>query len=320
MIDNRTRVGLASRANRRENIFTALNLVRGDVAPKLRNQVMLKPNFLSGDNQLASTHVDAIRGVIDFLLTAANPPQEIIIAEGGNEEVPGEAFENFGYYALIEEFPIPIRLVNLNQEESWEETRILLADSSEVPVYMPKTVLDCPCTISVGVAKTHDVCVVTLALKNMIMGTLRKQDRVKMHGYCGHADRELPREAQTLNINLMRLSRYLRPDIAVIDGFVGLQGNGPSGTDAVDFGIAVASADVFAADTVMAKAMGFEPMQLGLMHYANEMDYGTTDLDKIEVLGTPVESVITPFKPHETAHLQMQWHVPHAMHYLTGDV
>ena len=320
MIDNRTRVGLARRQNRRENVFTALDLVRDDVIPKLRNQVMLKPNFLSGDNQLASTHVDAIRGAIDFLLTAADPPQEIIVAEGGNEEVPGEAFDNFGYHALIDEYSIPIRLVDLNGEENWKETYILLADGSEVPVYMPKTVLDCPCTISVGVAKTHDVCVVTLALKNMIMGTLRKQDRVKMHGYRGHADRELPREAQTLNINLMRLSRYLRPDIAVIDGFVGLQGNGPNGTDAVDFGIAVASADVFAADAVMAKAMGFEPLQLGLMHYANEMGYGTADLDKIDVLGTPVESVITTFKPHETVHLQLQWHEPHAMRYLAYDV
>lgn len=316
MIDNRTRVALTREGNRRENVFTALDLVRGDVVPKLRDQVMLKPNFLSGDNQLASTHVDAIRGTIDFLLTTATPPQEIIVAEGGNEEVPGEAFENFGYYALIDEYPIPIRLVDLNQEENWEETHILLADSSEVPVYMPKTVLDCPCTISVGVAKTHDVCVVTLALKNMIMGTLRKQDRVKMHGFCTHAERKLPREAQTLNINLIRLSRYLRPDIAVIDGYLGLQGNGPSGTDAVDFGIAIASADVFAADTVMAKAMGFDPLHLGLMHYANQMGYGTAALDKINVLGTPVESVITPFKPHETVHLQLQWHEPDAMRYL----
>lgn len=316
MIDNRTKVALTREGNRRENVFTALDLVRGDVVPKLRDQVMLKPNFLSGDNQLASTHVDAIRGTIDFLLTTTAPPQEIIVAEGGNEEVPGEAFENFGYYALIDEYPIPIRLVDLNQEENWEETPILLADSSEVPVYMPKTVLDCPCTISVGVAKTHDVCVVTLALKNMIMGTLRKQDRVKMHGFCSHAERKLPREAQTLNINLMRLSRYLCPDIAVIDGYLGLQGNGPSGTDAVDFGIAVASADVFAADTVMAKAMGFDPLHLGLMHYANEMGYGTANLNKIDVLGTPVESVITPFKPHETVHLQLQWHEPDAMRYL----
>ena len=208
------------------------------------------------------------------------------------------------------------RHLDLNQEENWEETHIILADCSEVPVRMPKTVLDCPCTISVAVAKTHDVCVVTLALKNMIMGTLRKQDRVKMHGFPSHPDRELPRESQVLNINLIRLSRYLRPDIGVIDGTVGLQGNGPGRTDAIDFGIAVASADVFAADAVMAKAMGFEPVELGLLHYANQMGYGATDLDQIDVLGTPLTDVIKRFKPHEKTHLQLQWHEPNAMRYL----
>ena len=277
---------------------------------------MLKPNFLSSQNQLASTHVNAIRGAIDFLLTAPNPPKEILVAEGGNEKFSGEAFQNFGYTALIDEYPIPIRLIDLHQEVNWQETLVVLADRSEVPVRMPKTVLACPCTISIAVAKTHDVDVVTLALKNMIMGTLHKQDRIKMHGYYSHAERRLPREAQTLNINLMRLSRYLSPDIGVIDGTVGLQGNGPGGTDAVDFGIAVASADVFAADAVMTKAMGFEPLRIGLLHYANEMGYGTADLDRIDVLGTPVEEVIKRFKQHEKTPLQFQWHEANAMGYL----
>ena len=62
------RVGLARRADRRQNIYRALDLVRNDVTPKLREQVMLKPNFLSSKNQLAASHVDAIRGVLDFLL------------------------------------------------------------------------------------------------------------------------------------------------------------------------------------------------------------------------------------------------------------
>jgi uncharacterized protein (DUF362 family) len=311
-----TKVGLAKTGDRRQNIFNALDLVRDDVTPKLREQVMLKPNFLSNSNQLASTHPDAIRGAIDFLLTTPHPPKEIIIAEGGNEKFSGEAFQNFGYTALPDEYEIPIHLVDLNQEMNWKEAKIIIADRQEVSVRMPKTVLDCPCTISMAVAKTHDVCVVTLALKNMIMGTIRKEDRVKMHGYHTHAERELPREAQTMNINLIRLARYLKPDIGVIDGTVGLQGNGPGGTDAVDLGIAVASADVFAADAVTAKAMGFEPLELGLLHYANEMGYGTADLESIEVLGTPIEDIVRSFKPHEKTELQFQWHEAHAAHYL----
>ena len=316
MTTSKTKVGLARTESRRENVRTALDLVRDDVIPKLREQVMLKPNFLSSSNQLASTHVDAIRGAIDFLLTTPNPPKEIIVAEGANEKFSGQAFQNFGYTALPDEYDIPIRLVDLHQETNWEDTKIVLADRSEVRVRMPKTVLDCPCTISVAVAKTHDTGVVTLALKNMIMGTLHKQDRVKIHGYNSHAERELPREAQTLNINLIRLSRYLKPDIGVIDGTVGLQGNGPGGTDAIELGIAVASADVFAADAVTSKAMGFEPLEIGLLHYANEMGYGVADLERIEICGTPIEKAVMAFKPHETATLQFQWREANAGNYL----
>ena len=252
-------------------------------------------------------------------MSTPQPPKEVIIAEGANEKFSGEAFQVFGYEALQAEYDLPIRLVDLHQETEWVETTVFLAERNEDTVRMPKIVLDCPCTISVAIAKTHDAGVVTLAMKNMIMGTLHKDDRIKMHGYHSHADRVLPREAQTLNINLLRLSRYLKPDIAIVDGTVGLQGNGPGGTDSVPLGIAIASDDVFAADAVTTKAMGFEPLEIGLFHYANEMGYGIADLNKIDVVGPAVDTVATSFKPHETAELQFQWQETSPAEYLAAD-
>ena len=319
MATNDTKVGLAKTGRRRSNVYEALNNVRNDITPKVGEQVLLKPNFLSSTNQLASSHVDVMRGAIDFLLSTPQPPTEIIIAEGANESFSGEAFQIFGYDALQAEYDVPIKLVDLHQETEWVETNVFLADRKSDTVRMPKIVLDCPCTISVAIAKTHDAGVVTLAMKNMIMGTLHKEDRIKMHGYHSHADRELPREAQSLNINLLRLSRYLKPDIAIVDGTVGLQGNGPGGTNSVPLGIAVASSDVFAADAVTSKAMGFEPMEIGLFNYANELGFGAADLNNIEIIGPNVESVAIPFKPHETADLQFQWHEDESSEYLAAD-
>ena len=314
-----TKVGLAKTGRRRSNVFQALDNIRQDLAPKVREQVLLKPNFLSSTNQLASSHVDAMRGALDFLLSTPQPPKEVIIAEGANEKFSGEAFQIFGYDALQAEYDVPIRLVDLHQETEWVETSVFLAGREEDTVRMPKIVLECPCTLSVAIAKTHDAGVVTLGMKNMIMGTLHKEDRIKMHGYHSHADRVLPREAQTLNINLLRLSRHLKPDITIVDGTVGLQGNGPGGTDSVPLGIAVVSGDVFAADAVTTKTMGFEPLEIGLFHYANEMGYGTADLSNIEVVGPAVETVATSFKPHETAELQFQWQEANPADYLAAD-
>lgn len=319
MVKKATKVGLAKTGRRRSNVFEALDNIREQLIPKVREQVLLKPNFLSSTNQLASSHVDAMRGTLDFLLSTPQPPKEVIIAEGANEAFSGEAFQVFGYEALEAEYDIPMRLVDLHQETEWVETKVFLAAREEDTVRMPKLVLDCPCTISVAIAKTHDAGVVTLAMKNMIMGTLHKADRIKMHGYQSHADRVLPREAQTLNINLLRLSRHLKPDIAVVDGTVGLQGNGPGGTDSVSLGIAIASGDVFAADAVTTKAMGFEPLEIGLFHYANEMGYGTAELSQIEIVGPNVDTVATSFKPHETTELQCQWQEASPMEYLAAD-
>lgn len=314
-----TTVGLAKTGRRRSNVFQALDNIRDDLTPKVREQVLLKPNFLSSTNQLASSHVDAMRGALDFLFSTPQPPKEVIIAEGANEKFSGEAFQIFGYEALQAEYDVPIRLVDLHQETEWEETKVFLAGRDEETVRMPKTVLDCPCTISVAIAKTHDAGVVTLAMKNMIMGTLHKEDRIKMHGYHSHADRMLPREAQTLNINLLRLSRHLKPDIAIVDGTVGLQGNGPGGTDSVPLGIAVVSGDVFAADAVTTKAMGFEPLEIGLFYYANEMGYGVADLSDIAIAGPAIEKVATSFKPHETTEQQFQWQEANPEDYLAAD-
>ena len=301
------RVGLAKGNSRRKNLYRAMDLVRDDLAPKVAERVMLKPNFLSSTSLLASTHPDAIRGTIDFLLSLQNPPKEILIAEGANEKVPGETFDNLGYRSLADEYEVAIELVDLHQETEWETVLITLDDGVDYTVHMPRTVLDCPCTISVAVAKTHDVCVVTLALKNMIMGTIRKEDRVKMHGFPSHKERVLPNEAQTLNVNLIRLARFLTPDIGVVDGTVGLQGNGPGGTDAVPLGIAAASSDVFAVDAVVTKAMGFEPMEQGLLHYGDALGMGVADLDRIEVTGANLVDVILPFKPHETTDQARRW-------------
>ena len=216
MVD--ARVGLVHGSDRRSNVCDAMNLVQGTLLAKMRERILIKPNFLSSTNQLASSHVDALRGVLDFLVSARHIPEEVIVAEGANEKYSGEAFANFGYEAVLHEYPMPIRLIDLHQETDWREMSIFLTDGTETTVRMPQLVLDCPCTISLAVAKTHDTCVVTLALKNMIMGTLHKQDRVKMHGYRTHSERSLPEEARLLNVNLTRLARQLAPDIAVIDG------------------------------------------------------------------------------------------------------
>ena len=304
---SKTTVGIGTGSNRRENVRTAVERSAPQLASLMREKVMLKPNFLSGTNPVVCTHPDAVRGVLDVIMTLPDRPRRILIAEGGNETVPGECFRHMGYADIPDEYDLPIELVDLNQETRWRNTRVYMVDGTWTTVRMPRTVLDCPCVISVAVAKTHDGAMVTLALKNLIMGTILKKDRIKVHGYTTHHDRHHPQEARALSRNLIRLARHLYPHYSVVDGTVGIQGNGPGGTDTVPLGLAAAGEDTIAVDAVISKAMGFEPLEVGTVFYGDAIGLGVGDLARIRVAGGRLDEHALSFKGHESIDLQRQW-------------
>ncbi len=307
MMHSTSAVGLVQGTSHRKNVYSAMQLVREEIAAKIGDRVLVKPNFLSSTNQLASSHPDALRGVLDFLMELPSPPSEVIVAEGANEKYSGEAFEKLGFIEVVDEYPIDIRLVDTHQTTKWIEKPVLMVDGSEETVRLPAFILEHPCTLSLAVAKTHDGCVVTLGLKNIIMGSIHKPDRIKMHGYLTHSERVLKDEVRFLNANLARIAKFMYPDIAVIDGTRGLQGNGPGGNDGIDFGVAAASSDVYAADAVMAKAMGFDPATLAQSFYGDLTNAGISEMEQIEVRGVELDSIVKPFKPHDRTEEQLLW-------------
>ena len=82
-------VALVRGTDRRACAFEALNRVREDVEPRLHEDVLLKPNFLSDSVQLASSHADTVRGILDFLLGSDTPPRRVLITEGSEGSTTG---------------------------------------------------------------------------------------------------------------------------------------------------------------------------------------------------------------------------------------
>lgn len=73
-----------------------------------------------------------------------------------------------------------------------------------------------------GPPKTHDLVIATLSLKNMAVGSLRTKSACHA-GYRG------------TNLNLYKLAPYVAPHLAVIDGYQGMEGNGPVSGDRVEW-------------------------------------------------------------------------------------
>ncbi len=97
------------------------------------------------------------------------------------------------------------------------------------------------------------------------------------------------------------------PDLAVIDGFVGMEGDGPVGGTPVSLGVSSASAHPVSLDAVMAKVMGFEPLDIGYLHHLNEWEAGIAKLDGVAVLGKTIAEVSRRFRPHATYKEQLMW-------------
>ena len=288
-------------------VAKTLQLIREDVNPaRIRGcRVLVKPNFVSSSVALAATHVDAIRAVIDFIEPMG--PRRVIVAEGSTGDTR-EAFERFGYKCLERDYG-NVELVDINSDS--HDTIVLeRIDGSGKEVRISRTAKECDYRFSVARAKTHDHVTCTLTLKNML-GCVPRGSHVWAHGASYEPSEPLEAAIKgnwVLTKNLVTLATAVKPDVGVIDGFEGMEGNGPVDGSPVNLRVAVASCDFVAADAVMARIMGFDPMEISYIYLANSLGLGRGDLGSQTILGENPDAVRVRFKPHSNySKTQVGW-------------
>jgi uncharacterized protein (DUF362 family) len=138
------------------------------------------------------------------------------------------------------------------------------------------------------------------------MSTLQPSDKMKMH-----------QSHPVINLNLALLAPLVAPHLAVIDGFEGMEGNGPSEGDPVPLRLALASVDALAADVVAAALMGFRANEIGYLHYCTQLQMGAGKLSDIEIVGNAtLGQSARSFRPHDTYARQQRWQMPEVEQYL----
>jgi uncharacterized protein (DUF362 family) len=113
--------------------------------------------------------------------------------------------------------------------------------------------------------------------------------------------------AHGISVNLAMLAPLLHPSLSVIDGFEGMEGNGPIGGTPVDHRVCAVSLDYLAADTVGASLMGIDPGNIGYLYYLAAAKVGESDIGKMEIIGEPIAKLARKYQLGRSLQQQLQW-------------
>ena len=298
-----SRVALTTGEDRADIAFQALKTFQKEITAAIGDKrIILKPNNVFAARPLACSDPKNLEGALEFLKSIGKV-NNVIIAESGATSPTLEGFEALGYNALAAKYGV--KLVDLDAEGFEVLPCFDQTDLRPHPARFSKLLLD-PNTFIISAAKlkTHDRAVATLSLKNIVFGAPLKigggNDKPIVHGSGIYGT----------NFNLALMAPRLHPHLALIDGYQGMEGNGPGGGAAVEQRVCVASLDWLAADRVGIELMGIDPAKVGYLNYCSQNGMGQYNLDQIEVLGAAVKDHIKSYKLHDGIEQQYQWMTP----------
>jgi uncharacterized protein (DUF362 family) len=249
--------------------------------PVTGKTVLLKPNLVQSDPDFViNTHPAVIAATRESFLRLG--AARVIVGEGpGNErDTEGilEAIRLRDWLGRLDE-----GFIDLNVDEV-RRVALRTRASKLRQLFLPAAVLAADFLVSMPKMKTHHWAGVTLSLKNLF-GVVP--------GSCYGWPKNILHWAGIEN-SILDLSTTVRPDFAIVDGIVAMEGNGPIQGTPKPAGVLVMGDDPVAVDATAARVMGLIPERIGYLQKAGYV-LGHLQEAKIRQIGEEVARVQTPF-------------------------
>lgn len=307
--ESRSSVAFTTGTERRQMLYEVLNPFQKEIKAGLKKkQLIIKPNMVVTNTPLCATHVDALRGLLEFLKPIYKG--QIIIAESSSSVNSSNGFKTYGYLDLEKEFNL--KFVDINSESTGTPVYILDRNLHLDKIQASNLLTDPNSyVISISRLKTHNSVVMTGAIKNLAMAAPLNPGAVNGSKPISYKRNMHSGGSRFLHYNMFLMTPYVMPDFAIIDGLEGMEGNGPIGGTPVDHRIAMASFDPVAMDSMAARLMDIPLENVGYLNYLAAAGMGNIDRDKIDIVGgkDPAKSVITYKLPNNIAQ-QLEWKDP----------
>ncbi len=172
----------------------------------------------------------------------------------------------------------------------FDETETIPVDVPGAKIFKKATVfkpfLDADVVINLPKMKVHLAGTVTLGLKNWngIIPNVHPNDQ------------QQGAHRIDLGQKMADLYKIRKADLTIVDGIIGMEGQGPHAGSPIEMNLIIAGTDTVAVDAVTCSIMGFDPMEIPAVRCAGIEELGEIDLKKIDVVGESVESVMRHFK------------------------
>ena len=224
-------------------VLEGLRLVRADVRGR---SVVLKPNFVEFfDDKPVNTDPRIIVAAADALRRLG--ASSVTVAEGPGHRRDTEAVVSAsGLLDALDD--ARLEFVDLNEAPA-VRTALATRYTSLRELWVPRLLREADVVVSMPKLKTHHWVGVTLSLKNCF-GCMPG----RVYGW--------PKDVFHVNNvprSILDIAGAVRPSLAIIDGIVGMEGDGPLRGDSIRAGVVVVSRDPVAADVTAARVMGMDP-------------------------------------------------------------
>lgn len=249
-------------------------------------RILVKPNLVDViQGRVATTDNRIVGGVVDLLVELG--AGEIKVGDGSAfRRDSRSAAEEIGLIAELNAREMEFIDLNYDDPRPVSVKDGWLRRSSKL--WLPKSVLEADYIVSVPKMKTHHWAGVSLSLKNLfgiIPGSRYGWPKNMLH-------------INSIQASILGTYAVLPPVLAVVDGIIGMQGDGPLFGTPVQHGVLVVSSDPVAADIVCTGLMGFDYEEIP--HLSIAAWAGVWKSAHIETVGVDPATLTRQYQPPPT--------------------
>ncbi len=251
--------------------------------PDVRDKtVLLKPNILTGaaPEKAVTTHPEFVRAVIKEVKIRG--ARRILVGDSPGVGSADSAGKKCGIKEVVLQegaewtvFQDSVTRSNPNGKKQTRFSPAAILEQADIVISLPKM-------------KTHEMMYYTGAIKNLF-GLIPGLNKSRFH-------MNFPEKEDFASL-IVDLFDTIKPDFAIIDGILAMEGPGPGSGYPREVNLLGASANLLALDWAIASIMGYQPESIPILKEALDRQiWMESPRDIVYPLLKPEENVISNYK------------------------